>query len=147
MTAIPTLFLDIDGVLNPGEWIKTRPGRHVLSPTCCTRLYGLLQNVKPELILSSTWRRFTEKQDMEEILKNAGCPYPITGYTPYSGEANVMRGDEISEWLKAHPEPRAVAILDDDSDMRFLSMYLVKTDGMLGLQDEHIPKLKALLTS
>ena len=47
-----------------------------------------------------------------------------------------VRGDEIHEWLELHPEVTRFVILDDDSDMKHLLPYLLRTHPCEGLTDD-----------
>jgi hypothetical protein len=153
MKITPTLFLDMDGVMLPGEWLAKRQAYHSLDPDCCMRLNDLLQEVKPELVISSTWRRFHTKPELEEHFRNYNINYPISDYTPVLDRKDpdsgiwktVERGEEIAEWLRLNFKDRIVAILDDDADMGLLMPYLVQTEFMTGLQDKHCQRVKELL--
>jgi len=102
------------------------------------RLLDWLKTTDIQIVLSSTWRNHP---DMWEHLHQAGIRW--LDKTP---RLTTERGYEIKKWIDDHPDlVDRYAILDDNSDM--LSEQLprfVQTDTFVGLQDEHIDKLKKL---
>ena len=129
------VFLDIDGVLNSqrvciatgGISHTTRGGglEH-LDPIAIALIRGICRAAGAEIVLSSTWRKHADWKDY-----GTDMDLPITDRTSQSSTGN--RGEEIAEWLRAHPETERYAIIDDDSDMLPEQLpYFVHTSGMEG---------------
>lgn len=133
------LFLDIDGVLNRRGTRERCGGFIGVDRELSNRLLKWLRESDVKIVLSSTWRRHPE---MHPHLMRAGIEWIDT--TPYLG---VARGHEIQHWLDQNEgKVTHYAILDDDSDMLDFQMHrFVQTQNHVGLQDEHIEKLKTIL--
>jgi Swiss Army Knife RNA repair-like protein len=166
------LFLDIDGVLNnPGTYCSGAPWRHEegeqlrvpIEPSCMTRLNRLIAETGARVVISSSWRLFARWEDLGPALTRYGLVGEVIGETPDLVNDPVWleawrtregapfhyerleRGMEIAEWLKAHPEVEAFAILDDCSDMAELKPQLVLCDPVTGLDDPDVERAKWLL--
>lgn len=142
------LFLDVDGVLNSAEWMKTGnlQGAQIesLDPTCVARLERVLSTTKCKIVLSSSWRHYVSIDVMQRWLHRRGAPSAeVIDRTP--NDFKGWRGQEISDWLAEHHETSRFAIVDDEDDMAPLSRWLVQTSFSVGLQDEHVDALIALL--
>ena len=134
------IFLDIDGVLNSGDYMnaahimKYKHGEvgvmcsdeygHIFDPRCVLYLDHILRETGAKLVISSTWRRSGLKI-MQEMWKFRNLPGEVIDITPTSVEPEIMerfydpradRGYEIQQWLENNPVERYV-ILDDSSDM------------------------------
>lgn len=147
------LFLDIDGVLNSQNFTKNNISRTILpddsniDPQSCKLLEDLLVSC-PDLyiVISSTWRRMFNLNQLQNILKQKGllsCN-KIIDYTP--SLQNSIRGNEIQSWLDEHPEVSLFAILDDDNDMGNITDHLIQTDFNIGLTSQEITVLKRLFS-
>lgn len=133
------IFLDIDGVMNNIMTWPKNAGRQWIDPKAVKRLNKITQTTGSVIVISSTWRRFW---DVELILKKAGVTAEIIGTTPFL--ASEERGSEIGRWLSRNGAEKFV-ILDDDTDMGYLSPALIKTEWDEGLQDRHVKKAIARL--
>ena len=143
------IFLDIEGVLmNRGS--QQLGGE--ADPQCVARLNRLTDSTGAALVVSSTWR----SQGLEEItglLRGWGVTAPVAGitddlsYMDLTTSIGIQRGDEIGQWLDAHPEVEAFVILDDDDDMGGLRPYLVQTDTDFGLTDDQVGRARLLLST
>ena len=141
------IFLDIEGVLvNLGA--QGTGGE--ADPACVARLNRLTESSGAALVVSSTWR----SQGLDEItglLRGWGVTAPVAGitddlsYLDLTSPIGIQRGDEIGQWLDAHPEVEAFVILDDDDDMAGLRPYLVQTEDGVGLTDEQAERAGAVL--
>jgi hypothetical protein len=135
----PILFLDCDGVLNNSHSLGIGID---LDPDCVDQLRRILIEVDPEVVLSSTWRLYSElAREIWWIVGKWGKSTP-------SSNTLVTRGQEIALFLEK--EPRPYIILDDDDDMLPEQMpNLVRTDPRKGLTkevaDEVIARFKALV--
>jgi hypothetical protein len=82
-----------------------------------------------QIVISSTWRK---DSDCSQILYNSGLDkhIKIIGSTPVLD--GMQRGDEITAYLKEHPEITGYLIFDDDSDMTVHMDRLVKCNVYVG---------------
>lgn len=130
------LFLDVDGVLN---WKNTMAYLGI-NRKMTKRLHRVLRETGAKVVLSSTWRKLDESYEM--FIRK-------TGIRPISKTPNTMhgiRGREIEQWLKDHPEVTSYAIVDDDGDMLpEQAPFFVQTSYDTGLTDEHADMLIAVL--
>jgi hypothetical protein len=128
---LPTLFLDIDGVI-----AIPRPGRKTVLPSrnCIEQLNRITDATSAKLVISSG-RRYSP--DLEMTLAEWGVQGPIIGRAPIFGDGmGGRRGEEIAEWLDACVEPvQAFIILDDDPDIGQLRPHLILTGWNYGLTD------------
>lgn len=156
------IFLDIDGVLLPGEYLYKTGNNYALSPTCCSRLDRLITETGAKIVISSAWRlgRLCEPmmnlEGVSIFLRSHGVQCSVVGLTPYGSKRVPVslkfsmrgaceRGHEIADWLDEHPEVEKFVIIDDDADMAHLKEYLVKTDFLTGLQDDHVERAIEIL--
>ncbi len=166
---IRVIFLDIDGVLNHCDTRSdvlpspTEPLPIPLAPECMARLNRLIAETGAKIVISSSWRKFACWQDLGPALVRHGLVADVIGETPdlvndlvwlenwrvREGAAftyeRLERGWEIGEWIAAHPEVAAFAILDDCSDMDQLMPWLVLTHPNEGLADPDVERAKWLL--
>ncbi len=167
------IFLDVDGVLNSERYALELEEKHKAlghaepaSPkretTCdCFKLYHqidraavkrlnvIVRATGAKIVVSSTWRKLFDRDELQRILREHGMRAEIVGETPeghkepglpemYGNPARMERGYEIDYWLKQHPEVTGFVILDDGSDMAMHADRLVQTDCDDGLCDEHV---------
>jgi len=140
------IFLDYDGVVNIPMWKRDENGKYFCSfnfpSDCKVNSYQGCQwvsefclNYEYSIVVSSTWRK---NNNYKECLKMGGLRdgIEILGKTPEiwhddTGE-RTYRGEEISQYLKEHPDIDGYLIFDDDSDMTVHMNRLVKCDGSVG---------------
>lgn len=145
------IFLDIDGVLNSHQWIEAN--QHLfdnsqlfthsnVDETAVARLQRIVDATSAEVVVSSTWRRFKSRVQLQQMLRNHGFKGFINGVTPI---LNTKRGHEIQAWIDENGPIESFAIIDDDSDMVHLMDKLVQTTFDSGLQDEHVEKAISIL--
>jgi hypothetical protein len=152
------LFLDIDGVLNSEDWFKrsrTNGGRILVSrepypyghidPLSVGVLNCIVKVTGCKIVISSTWRKSYEPEDIASILHLRGFRYTesIIGKTP---SLNTQRGDEVAAWLATH-KVESFVIVDDDSDMGALSSRLVKTSFRTGLTVSEANRIVQMLNN
>ena len=148
------IFLDIDGVLNSGDY--QRSGRrqrglkfldygNKIDARGVYLLNGLVSRTEAQIVLSSTWRYAVGLETTIAALRSKGFFHeerflditPRLWRTP-EGEARV-RGHEIDLWLdtweSTHDPVDSFVILDDDSDMAHLLPRLVQTNNEHGLTE------------
>lgn len=139
------VFLDIDGVLVSGEWLRGgKPGEYRAKrpdPERVAVLFDLLDRSGAVCVLSSTWRYGDWRQHLpaEVVARIIDC-------TPDLRSFAIDRGHEIAAWLAEHPEVEAYVILDDDADMLPEQMpRLVQTRFIAGLTAADAERVVALL--
>lgn len=138
------IFLDIDGVLNSTKTCVAFGGyplelHHIdaFDQVAIRLLRRLCDSSGIQIVLSSTWRKTDHWADVGKALG-----LPIIGDTPVM---LGVRGEEIAAWLALHPEVKAYAIIDDDSDMLPEQMArFVKTDVNEGMTWADFQRLCAL---
>jgi hypothetical protein len=105
------LFLDIDGVLCLDR-IKL-PKDLKFDETSISNLKMFLNETKPKIILSSTWRYKKEKLDrVNEFFKTFEID-KISDVTP-TIQRN-KRDEEIVQWLESHSNPKVWIAFDGNS--------------------------------
>lgn len=159
-------MLDFDGVLNSAEFQeRTRAllGKKVsfwnrLDPLAVSRLNRILKETKAEVVVISSWRRFSDSNTVERlqaILDLHGFAGRVIDMTPVldclAHETDNLtcdqahRGYEIAVWFAAQQEKPAFVILDDGSDMIPNMDRLVQTAWDTGLRDEHADRAISML--
>jgi hypothetical protein len=140
---LQVVFLDFDGVLH-----RNTTGTFRKLPQFCQ---FLRTHPDVRVVISSTWRLLHPLEELREFFET-DVRHQIIDVTP---DLTVMEGfiavrttrcEEIAAWLKAHPEVRYWAILDDEEKLfqKFLER-LVLTDSSEGLVDADLVKLEARL--
>ena len=161
MNELRIIYLDIDGVLLPGEYLWTIDNNRTLSPKAVELMIGLGQRIDYKIVLSSTWRKMPDGprnilQCWPEIpLYDKDKPYSCVWKRVDSFSCtpilDTLRGEEIAlhrETLRKHlGVDFKYAIIDDDDDMLEEQLpYFVQTQFKTGVQQEHIDKLYDILT-
>jgi hypothetical protein len=147
--AMKVIFLDIDGVLNSGKYIKALDGafddpKNQMDPEAIKLINRLTDSTGAKLVVSSTWRlAFIKSADPVGQLAICMRSYGLTGEVIDMTNqcAGSSRGVEIQGWLDNKYTQLGIdkfVIIDDDSDIDHLRKYLVKTKFEFGLQEEHI---------
>jgi hypothetical protein len=138
------LFLDIDGVLNNHRWLMegTRPrgAENDLDPLNCAELKRLCDIAKPQIVISSVWRRLFWP-DIRGWLKHYGIA-PVIARTKELASRN--RSAEIRDWCDTWKEEvgrHQIVILDDEIDDfkgTMIGERLVLTDFTTGLTAQDV---------
>lgn len=105
------IFLDIDGVLNSGDWYRKRHEEvpqheqsaqypfYEFDPELVSNLNFIIQKTEAKVVVSSTWRI----ADLQAILESVGFIGEVIDKTKsfyLKGESyTIPRGCEIAEWL------------------------------------------------
>ena len=134
---IKVIFLDIDGVLNSDNTIRTtRDGCTFVSVRQIKNLRHIIKETGAKVVLSSNWRidrneEFLNADFLE--LKHELTKYGIRfyDYTPVMPSGH--RGAEINQWLKEHHEVENFVILDDRCDIEPNKDHWVQTVMSRGL--------------
>jgi hypothetical protein len=103
------IFLDIDGVLNCAGTKNPRKFPYVVDQGPLSIFQRLKQRTRALVVLSSTWRC-----DPVGVLAAKHYGVPFDELCP--DNPDCRRGEEIHEWLQAHPDVTRFAVIDDDCD-------------------------------
>jgi len=151
------IFLDIDGVLNSGKWIKQLEGGfddpiNQMDPTAVRRLNAITDATGAVIVVSSTWRlAFRRQANALCMLQRCMRAYKMTGEVigmtgVGEGDSTNRRGNEIQGWLDQNTIAiEKFVIIDDDSDMGHLIQDRILTKFETGLLDEHVEKIIGIL--
>lgn len=124
------IFLDIDGVLNVISQGQDEFGS-LFHPHLVENLRTVMDATGAKIIISSTWR-CAGLWKMQLMWEMRDLPGEVIDVTP---ELNLIRGEEIAEYLRKNPAD-AYVILDDDDDMLPEQMpYFVRTSENLDHED------------
>ena len=145
-TETPTLFLDVDGVLN-----RCGASNQGLEQDKVQQLRRIVESSNPDIVVSSTWRRYDHQMErLTELLHSIGAN--VVGTTPilefeHSGGiySAKSRGAEIQAYIDEHGTPLSMVILDDMNDMEHLSPFLIQTKSFVGLTKEIADKVIGVL--
>lgn len=126
------LFLDIDGVVNSAQFVKSefekngKGGTVGIDPRLADIIKMIIFTTGCEVVLSSSWRLWddTRQQVKREVVEYIDVTPDHKGTTD--------RGCEVIAWLKDHPEVTRHAILDDNSDFH-KDQPLFKTSWETGI--------------
>ncbi len=100
-----------------------------------------------KICVSSVWKHHFGKEDYESTPERWEDALVKLGFKPgtyigITGRRRTLRGEEIQDWLDAHPEVKDYAILDDDSDMlpeQFAKFH--HSDPWFGLTPNHLYRI------
>ena len=113
--ASPIVFLDFDGVLNTAKtWGNRR--EHAVDADKVALLNNLVEATDAVIVISSTWRRCYTLAELQGFLQMRGLERPDRVVDVTGGDDEGLRGEEISNWLTAHCNPKDwpnFVILDD----------------------------------
>lgn len=137
------LFLDFDGVLNifllegTPEYEKAMAKKEFdfANRECVQRFNRFMQDYPMlRVVVSSSWR-YAGLPYCQEYLENAGMDPKIK--LEYQTDSHTMEPRElhITDFLFAHPDFRGFIIFDD-MKMPNLEDYLVRTDCLVGWNEE-----------
>ena len=155
------LFLDIDGVLNTGQYNKYMIENNlndfdengsIFDPNAVDNLRLIIDCTNADVIISSTWR-YDGLDKMQKLWKDRNMPGKIVGITPHLIITSFeevdskeiwqklpigSRGIEIDEWLRLNTnemlEPYTYVIVDDEDDfLLHQASHVVLTNSNFGL--------------
>lgn len=157
----PTLFLDVDGVLNTASM----PGARSLHPKLLQRLVQLVRETGARIVLSTSWRLHTGyKQTLIARLEDAGLDTDmhVIGCTPrlaptraFNPLAEGQRCAEILSWLHLHRRnsPALVWAAVDDLDLELpvdmreaFKDHFCRTQPEAGLSEACCQQLRLMLS-
>lgn len=163
------LFLDIDGVLNTGNYqnhlsqqgLPTTDnwGLPMFDPEAVTNLRKIIDATGAEIIISSSWK-YEGLDILKKSWKERGLPGKIKAITPNSriivtinGEDDWVksgsRGAEIEGWLINYATaPYQYVILDDETDLLYCQKdHFVEIDDMMGITAADAERAITILNS
>lgn len=143
------LFLDVDYVLNTTKTKRmTASGTTFVEPALVRRVRRILNQTGAHAVLTSDWRldrddpRYNaDYVELEFELRKYGVE--IEDVTPV--DIKNHRGREIDAWLRANPDVKIFAILDDRGDVQPHDAHLVRTVPRLGLTEEDADRAVEIL--
>jgi len=147
----PVVFLDIDGVLNSTQFFKmedTYPKSNPRSQLDSEAISYLNEIADWNFVLSSTWRKFYDKSEMNNMLDDMGFKGTIIDYTPDLNWQGSIRGNEIMVWMRENNlgDSKKYVIFDDDSDILYWQRNnFVHVDNHFGLGPNHVWRAKNIL--
>jgi histidinol phosphatase-like enzyme len=157
------IFLDFDGVLNSQLWyVRTKGSREQddLDTEAIGFLNTLIKKTGAKVVVSSTWRIGRTVDELQEILNRNGFTGEVLDKTKdlRIGEDGdcILRGNEILQWIKSHPEHVNVGywdyknyvIFDDDTDMLYWQRNnFIKTNPYVGLTPSDIYNAEKILNA
>jgi hypothetical protein len=103
------IFLDIDGVLNSEETDNPRNFPYFIDRRLLDRFTELVRITEAKVILSSSWRI-----DPIGLLAAKYYSLPFDDVCPDMPSA--PRREEVTSWLRQHPEVTRYVVLDDEDD-------------------------------
>lgn len=131
------IFLDVDGVLNNFN-LLSRYGFNYIDGGYVSLLAQIVRATGARIVLSSSWRLKDEDRSIvESALRLNGLE--IDDQTPDLRGRSRM--EEISLWLKDHPDVVKFVILDDDEDAGFGMDGFFQTDPEIGLTGKMAEKI------
>jgi hypothetical protein len=147
----PVVFLDIDGVLNSTQFFKmedTYPKSNPRSQLDSEAISYLNEIADWNFVLSSTWRKFYDKNEMNNMLNDMGFNGTIIDYTPDLNWQGSIRGNEIMVWMRENNlgDSKKYVIFDDDSDILYWQRNnFIHVDNHFGLGPNHVWRAKKIL--
>jgi hypothetical protein len=160
----PLLFLDIDGVLNSVQYYKkmkyvpqqpsVRTFRHMLDESAVAHLQTIIDHTQCEVVITSTWRRIYELEEIIRIFEDAGLrmPVPFIGTTPIFHGSNMYgmrRGDEVRAWMNKLPlrgVDRTYCCIDDGNGY-LPTQNLVLVDNEYGIRAMDVERIVHILSA
>lgn len=117
------IFLDVDGVLNNASYIKKcykksinkketfYSGKNVpFDIKCLKNLAKIVKKTGAKIVLSSTWRIY---KSHIYVLEARLAEYGLRIYDK-TDIINMIKGAEITEWLKQHRDIENYVVIDDE---------------------------------
>ena len=148
---IMLIFLDIDGVMVPAKGWKSPELLEDGFPSFSVAATQVLQKIMSEqtaLVLTSSHKSNYTLEEWKNIFSRRG----IVVHRLKSLDKNVNhlnRKDEVLNWFANHLVDENFVILDDDKSLNSLPSHLkdhlVLTSSLIGLSQEHLVQIEAVL--
>lgn len=160
------IFLDIDGVLNSDLWNAAHQSELrvgiLIDSGKVDLLAGLVQKTGSRIVLHSGWR-FWFNINLKALTQEAACllelfhakNLELYDITPdFSTEEikrtkkfSLVKAQEISAWLEAHPKTGSWVVIDDlDLHNDKIRRRQVKPDPAVGLTQQDIKQAEIMLS-
>lgn len=125
------VFLDLDGVMNSGNYFEHRRWDVVtdpkygndfreIDPKAIETLNEFYEETNAKVVLSSSWRSSAFE---DNLLEKCGYKGEVIDTTPHLNCRYSVRGVEILAWLKENTDNysdfKQYVIFDDDGDMLY----------------------------
>lgn len=145
-------FLDIDGVMVPAKGWKCPEFLNDGFPAFSLRATRALQSVISEdvtIMLTTSHKSKYSLDEWTNIFRNRGIVVKEIGSLPENVN-HLSRKDEILNWFTFNTVDDAFVIIDDDKSLNelplFLKRNLVQTSPYIGLTDEHLEVINAIIS-
>lgn len=145
------IFLDIDGVLNSEEFLKSNESE-AIDRANVRVLKNIIGKTGAVIVMSSAWRLWFDdnmmpKEGYSQCLYDIFCEFDIKlfGKTPdFSNEEirfkktfSHVKAKEIIAWLSEHETIDKYVVLDDlDLRDEEVNAHLIRTNGQVGITEE-----------
>jgi hypothetical protein len=159
------VFLDLDGVLNSDRYFEHTPwpegaswwSAAAIDPAAVQLLNALVSQTDARVVLSSSWRRRSSLEELNELLASRGLARPIIDVTPSlhrtADGVRLTRGDEILAWLaqrageagEAGEVVEAYVALEDEEALGDVEMWCVRVDSRVGLTAGDVERAARML--
>jgi hypothetical protein len=144
-------FLDIDGVMVPAASWKSpkilEDRFPMFSPKAIQALQSLISVNDTVMLTTSHKSRYTISE-WKGIFERRGIKIEKLQCLA-NNDANLSRKDEILKWVNVNGVGEEFIIIDDDKSLndlpKFLKDRLILTSSMVGLTNEHLGQVRAIL--
>ena len=146
------IFLDIDGVMVPAKSWKKPELLNDGFAAFDTKAVAVLQNLisaNTTIVLTTSHKSRYTLEQWGEIFQMRG----LANVTFKSLEDNIdhlSRKDEVLNWFNLNPVNEPFVIIDDDKSLNdlpsFLKDKLILTSPLIGLHDNHLKEIHAILS-
>lgn len=145
------IFLDIDGVMVPAKGWKSPELLSDGFPAFSSKASPILQGLISEnttIILTTSHKSNYTISEWKDIFRKRGINIEKIETLEINAD-NLSRKDEILNWFSARGMRENFVIIDDDKSLHslppFLKGNLILTSPLVGLTEEHLENIKAIL--
>ncbi len=145
------IFLDIDGVMVPAQGWKSPELLNDGFPAFSDKAICALQKLIAEdtiIMLTTSHKSNFSIEAWKGIFRKRGLNIEHIKSLPANVD-NLSRKDEISNWFNSNTPDSDFIIIDDDRSLNglpgFLKNNLVQTSPYVGLTEEHLTGINAIL--
>lgn len=148
------IFLDIDGVLNTGRWEELCLSEDInledqfgitFDDISIANLRTIISRTNASIVIHSTWKLHHDVEWFVDMWNTRNLPGFIISTTPNIAP-DYNKHNEISMWLKLHPQISQYVILDDEKEfVDPLSEHHILIDGFCGITMGNAEKAIKLL--
>jgi len=146
------LFLDIDGVMVPAKGWKSPEFLDDGFPAFSSKATIALQHLISEnvtVMLTTSHKSNFSIEEWKDIFKSRGVNIQKIKSLPKNLDY-LNRRDEIVNWFNINNINEDFIIIDDDKSLNdlpdFLKKNLVQTSSYIGLTEEHLETVNAILS-